>query len=260
MYWYCSTFLQWKFSQAHYLIPAGGSTPYHYSIPLFNDPENNLQVLSEDSPFICSSAIQIVSGKKGSFWRTCIRAVQNNTIPEHGLVGKSSNNSKVEAETLDSLCTFFGEVESLCEVIPTRFVCDRSGTNTTRDNDNEVRTLPPYWSKRKLYARWCSERGWNVVTTQTGVMTHNKQLDWPVGDDYLQVVSWPYYCSIWKREFSHIIIRRPTADICDDCYVVFYNQVKYRKSKPESSFIPLNSTDEEDTDDDGTDDDVEDQL
>jgi hypothetical protein len=173
MFWYRSAFLQWKFLQAH-SIRTGGSMPYHYSILLFNNLENNLQVLPEDSPFICSSAIQIVSGKKGSFWHTCIRAVQNNTFPEHGLVGKSSNNSKVEPETLDSLCTFFGEVESLCEVIPTRFVRDRSGTNTTRDNDNEVRTLPPYWSKRKLYARWCSEHGWNVVTTQVGVTTHNK--------------------------------------------------------------------------------------
>jgi hypothetical protein len=62
-------------------------------------------------------------------------------------------------------------------------------------------------------------------------------------------VSWPYFLSVWRRDFSHIVIRRPTADICDECYL-FYNQVKYKSTAVLSPFLDVDSTDEEGNDDD----------
>jgi hypothetical protein len=80
-------------------------------------------------------------------------------------------------------------------------------------------------------------------------MSRTQRLDWPAGEEFQQVVSWPYFLSFWRKEFGYISIRRPTKDICDDCYL-FYNQVKFRKRAPESPFIPVDSTDEDNEDDD----------
>jgi hypothetical protein len=66
-----------------------------------------------------------------------------------------------------------------------------------------------------------------------------------------------FFHSYWTRYNSHIIIRRPTADICDDCYV-FYNQVKYRSDAVLSPFVDVDSTDEDSDDSDDEDDDEDD--
>jgi hypothetical protein len=70
------------------------------------------------------------------------------------------------------------------------------------------------------------------------------------------VVSWGYFFHFWKKYYPHISIRRPTADICNDCYI-FYNQVKFKSSGPTSPFIPVDSTDEECSDSSDSDSDNE---
>jgi hypothetical protein len=126
----------------------------------------------------------------------------------------------------------------------------------TRDTIKDALSLPLYWSKLKLFCRWCYEQGWEVDATQKG-MKLCKRIDWPVGEDPHQVVSWPYFFSFWKRHYCYIVIRRPTADICDDCYV-FYNQVKFKTDKaPKSPFVEIDSTDDEEGDNEEDDDDVD---
>jgi hypothetical protein len=243
MFWYRSAYHRWLIeSQTQHTNPA-----YTFEVPVLCDPDDNVFV--DALPFICMSAIQIVSGKKLSFWRTCIKAVQSNTIPEHGLIGKpSTNKNNIKPETVDALHAFMSEIEQLCDVVPTRFVREKTGRMTTWDDKESALTLPPYWSKRGLYSRFCYDRGWTTSTTHKGVTTLNKRLDWPAGEETEQVVSWPFFFGFWRREYAHISIRRPTADICDDCYL-FYNQVKYRKRAPTSPFIPVDSTDDEDNSD-----------
>jgi hypothetical protein len=218
-----------------------GHAPKSYRIPVLSDVENNIVI--REPPLVCMSAMQIITGKKVSFWRTCLRAVQNNTVPEHGLVGKPSNNTKFLEETLDDLQTFFEEIKAFCDVIPTRFVRDQTGQQTTRDGNDDALCLPPYWSKLKLYCRWCYECGWDVDLTSKGMIL-SKRGDWPAGEDAKQVVSWTYFWFYWKNKYGNILIRRPTADICDDCYL-FYNQVKFKSTKTLSPFIAVDSTDDE---------------
>jgi hypothetical protein len=186
--------------------------------------------------------MQLISGRKLKFWRTFIRAVQANTIPEHGLKGKPSNNTQYDQETMDDLRAFFDEIKAFCDVIPTRFI--RNITRLTTRDDTDSYTLPPYWSKRSLYARWCYDCGWNIETSTKAVITKHRRLDWPDDVEPQPVISYTYFFVIWKQEYSYIVVRRPTADICDDCYL-FYNQVKFR-SRIQSPFIDVDSTDDED--------------
>jgi hypothetical protein len=123
---------------------------HHSQVPLLCAPEDGISITT-NAPFICMSAIQIVSGRKVSFWCICINTVQSNTITEHGFVGKPSNNSKVQPETIDSLCAFFGKIEVFCDVIPMQFVRNKTGTTTTRDDKEKALTLPPCWSKQSMY-------------------------------------------------------------------------------------------------------------
>jgi hypothetical protein len=89
-----------------------------YDAPVLSDLVNNIVIRTP--PKICMSAMQIITGKKMGFWRTCMNAVQNNTLPTHGLVGRPSNNNKFTEETLDDLHAYFlGEIKAFCDVIPT---------------------------------------------------------------------------------------------------------------------------------------------
>lgn len=113
MGWYRTAFLLWNTKEeGRHLV---------YQVPVLCDPDNNI-LINEQLPMICLSAMQIVTGKKSNFWTTCIKAVQSQTIPQHGLIGKPSNSEIYDSEVLDDLRVFFVEVESFCDVIPTRFV------------------------------------------------------------------------------------------------------------------------------------------
>jgi hypothetical protein len=120
MNWYRTAFANWKHNQTN--NSKDRFSPYHYEVPILSDPDNNLIVELDKVPPVCMSAIQIVSGKRVSFWRTCMCHVQSNTIPEHGLVGKPSNNSTVLSETIDKLRAFFKEIEDFCDIVPMRFI------------------------------------------------------------------------------------------------------------------------------------------
>jgi hypothetical protein len=144
MSWYCTAAQFWdKTKNKKYQA-------YSYQLPLLCDPVNGI-VYEKKLPMVCMSAMQLISGRKVSFWCTCMKAVQENTIPKHGLVRKVSNNNKFEAETLDDLKAFFMEIESFCDVVPTRFVREKT-SQTTRDDHESLLQLPPYWSKWSLYS------------------------------------------------------------------------------------------------------------
>jgi hypothetical protein len=204
MNWYRAAFANWKHNQTN--NSKDRFSPYHYEVPILSDPDNNLIVELDKVPPVCMSAIQIVSGKRVSFWRTCMCHVQSNTIPKHGLVGKPSNNSTVLSETIDELRAFFKEIKDFCDIVPMRFVREKTGL-TTRDDGEKALTLPPYWSKQGLFSRWCYEHGWNVTTTSKGQVTTVKQMDWPDGADTQPVVSWLYFWTFWKTHYSYISIR-----------------------------------------------------
>jgi hypothetical protein len=87
---------------------------------------------------------------------------------------------------------------------------------------------------------------------------NKKRSDWPAGEDPQQIVSWTFFHQYWKKYNAHIIIRRATHDICDDCYV-FYNQVKYKGNTIASPFVDVDSTDDDsNNNDDSNDEEIDD--
>jgi hypothetical protein len=44
------------------------------------------------------------------------------------------------------------------------------------------------------------------------------------------IVSWGTFLNFWSKNYSHLIIRRPNADICPDCYIAA-NILKFRSRK-----------------------------
>jgi hypothetical protein len=101
MFWYRSAARYWsKHTEKNKTF-----VPYMYEVPVLCDPINGIELQSE-VPYVCMSAMLLISRRKLHFWRTCMKCVQQNTIPEHGLIGQSSNNTKFSTETLSDLHAF----------------------------------------------------------------------------------------------------------------------------------------------------------
>eukprot|EP00957_Ditylum_brightwellii_P083629 6356994-Ditylum_brightwellii.AAC.1 len=73
--------------------------------------------------------------------------------------------------------------------------------------------LPPHLGKRKLYAKWCWDRGW--IPEQT-CRARSKYApiaqfkirpaspSWPPGTDSKEICAWPTFLQYWKENHSHI--------------------------------------------------------
>ena len=59
---------------------------------------------------------------------------------------------------------FFEEMKQFAQPQSTRFVREEAGTGLI-DGEEDALELPSSWSKRRLYQRFCGERGWEVETT-----------------------------------------------------------------------------------------------
>jgi hypothetical protein len=122
-----------------------------FLLPLISLPDDSKSV-RKSTVLVCRSCIQIIIGKGRKWWDTCSHAVRNNIIPQSGNIGRSTNFVLRDKDAvIEDLHVYFKYVLSMCDVIPTRFVRERTGLLTTRDN-NDYYTLPPYWSKRNLYS------------------------------------------------------------------------------------------------------------
>lgn len=187
---------------------------------------------------ICASSMMNILGKGREWWYSCSNHVDNSTLPEHKLKGKPSNRkARFDLLHKDALKAHFEELRR--EVIPiaTRFVREKTGETTTRDDDDKIEQLPPYVTKRSCYAKYCFERGWKISTNNKGTETktaieNTQQQDIP---------SWFAYRSYWNTNYPCLKVSRPAEDLCSWCYK-FYNRHKFRLN---SSDTTLSSTDEQ---------------
>jgi hypothetical protein len=174
---------------------------------------------------ICQSALMELIGVQKVWWATCRKHITLGTPPVHKLKGKASNRKRQfvneeEAELID----FFTEMKELGEPSATRFVLDRTGGLSTRDNDVEVAYLPPSWSKMNLYQRYAVSRGWDASTDSIGIVTKIAR----IGEEQKRLCSWFVFYYYWKMNFPKLRVRRRIEDICSQCYI-FQNTYKYRK-------------------------------
>ena len=86
-----------------------------------NDGENMLHELK--NYMVCKDAISILLDYGRCKWKTCEKAVKNNSLPVHGNMGKVSNNTKkFEREVKDDLHAFFHDMNQFATPKATRFV------------------------------------------------------------------------------------------------------------------------------------------
>jgi hypothetical protein len=118
------------------------------------------------------------------------------------------------------------------EPIATGVVRELSGETTLRDADCDVDYLPPHVSKRSCYGRFCLNRGWLITSTNKGVAKSEPL----IGREQQEIPSLTAYMSFWDKHYKNLKVRRPTKDVCGDCYNV-YNQSKYQPSNNNDSFL-----------------------
>jgi hypothetical protein len=197
---------------------------------------------------ICQSAMMEIIGVRHGWWGTCRKHIQLGTPPVHRLKGKASNRKRKFAQEEEAdLIDYFMEIKDLGEPSATRFVAEKIGELSTRDNDVDVTYLPPSWSKRNLYQRYAVSRGWDATTNNIGDVIKSAR----VGEEQKRLCSWAAFYYYWKSNFPKLRVRRRIEDICSQCYI-FQNTYKYRRNKQTSgdNNNPPNESDESDEDDD----------
>jgi hypothetical protein len=176
---------------------------------------------------ICKSALMELMCVQKGWWGTCRKHLKKGTVPVHGLRGKQSNRKrKFREEEEVHLIHFFLEIKSFAEPSATRFVLDKTGEKSTRNDDTELEYLPPSWSRLKLYQRYAATRGWDATTNNVGAVDLSPRPDEP----QLHLCSWPSFFYYWKTNYPKLRVRKPIEDICSMCYI-FQNTHKYGKRK-----------------------------
>jgi hypothetical protein len=143
----------------------------------------------------------------------------------------------------DSLVEHFEELRKEAGPIATRFVRERTGACTTRDDNELAEYLAPNFSKRQCYYKYCLSRGVKVSSNNRGnILTEEIE-----GVPRLPIPSWGAYRTFWAKEYPNLRVSRPAEDICSYCYV-FHNRFRYKQQQ-------RNVLDEEDVDNDSAEED-----
>lgn len=124
-----------------------------------------------------------------------------------------------------------------------------------RDNDYKLMHLPSYYSKRKLYERFCFTLGWEVKSASDGsyppisdfkkrrpdrTSIRNETFStWPEGTESIPVCSWHTFLRIWKTYLPNLKIRPPSLDTCDLCneYAKYISTIRPTEMETFSSFV-----------------------
>lgn len=179
---------------------------------------------------ICNSAMLTILGYGQSFWDTLTKHAHDGTQPSHGLAGKSSWNSISDCMVME-LHLFFADIEQHAEPTAMRFVRERTGTMHERDT-KELKWLPPYFSKRSLYRRYCYEQGWVVSTNSVGSPNKTKEREDDVwigkSQETRDICSWKTFLRFWANNYATLVVGKPSEDICNACHK-YCNLLKYSK-------------------------------
>eukprot|EP00536_Pseudo-nitzschia_multiseries_P016373 jgi/Psemu1/45970/gm1.45970_g len=144
---------------------------------------------------VCRYAISVLLDWGRRKWETCYRNLEDNTTPTHGLKGKRPNNTIEfdDSTIVEDLVNFFDELKELGQPQSTRIMQVETGVGL-RDGEEGFVELPPSFSKRSIYYRFCHDRGWTVKLKKNS-------------NSVLEVT--PY----WDTNFPNIKIVSRSADV-----------------------------------------------
>ena len=178
---------------------------------------------------ICNSALMTILGYGQTFWNNLNKHATQGTVPSHGLLGRSNNSMNEEMQM--TLHYFFCTIESHAEPTPMRFIREKTGLLHERDLTDKL-FLPPYFSKRSLYRRYCSEQGWTLSFNSKGSPIKKVTRDddeWNnLGQLAQPICSWATFLNFWKFKYSHLIVGKASEDVCNSCHK-YCNALKFKK-------------------------------
>lgn len=169
-----------------------------------NNNNNNNKIVAELRSYrVCKAAIGYLLRLSKHSWGTCQKAVETNTIPQHGNKHKRPGNArKFDTEVYDDLVAFFEKMKQLGtprRLLPGDDACENG-------DDNVVVELPTHLSKRGMYNRFCSERGWKLKTSAAGNITYEKQ-----DDNAKAICVWATFCRFWNKDYPTIRLGKPAS-------------------------------------------------
>lgn len=196
-----------------------GTAHRRYPIPFLLDnsqDSSTFQALREAT--VCPSSLVELLGRSKKWLKECVDHATNNTLPSHGLIGKTSNNRKAFLLIFeDDLVQHFEELRKEASPIATRLVRESTGETTTRDDDDDYELLGPDVTMRTCYSNFCLSKG--VIVSATNKGTFKKR---PLeGYEDAKTPSWSAYHSFWKQRYPKLKVRKPSADVCSYCFKFF---------------------------------------
>jgi hypothetical protein len=244
-----------------------GNLPYRLPYLPFSEYDDMLRdegIVCFDIPldilqsrFVCKTTIMTVLGVGVRFWKTCHEMLSFGP-KTNALVGNSNANKSYMTDTLD---IFFTTIKELSEPVATLVVRTKTESITNIKLKHEevgIHYLPPFYSKRRLYERYCYESGHVVKLNNEGKYTITERDDeqWVDDDDVvMDVLSWSKFLQHWENKHSYLRIRKPAKDICQHCFR-FSQFHKYRSRTTDNGDNDDDNDDSSDTDDDNQYDDV----
>ena len=91
---------------------------------------------------------------------------------------------------------------------------------TTIERDaTDILELDPGVSKRGLYKEYAYLHGWKIVTTAKGNTVKTSRYDEAeYKQQQVEICSWWSFHNYWKKNYSNMIVRNSSNDICAMCY------------------------------------------
>ena len=104
-------------------------------------------------------------------WDTCRLAVDNGTIPEHGLKGKENVRSKkFKLDVEPGLRAFFERVVLPLSSGPRPTRVTREEYGAVARHSEDIKELDPEWTKRRLFGTHCYDLGYTVAQSANGTV------------------------------------------------------------------------------------------
>ncbi len=161
---------------------------------------------------ICKGALGFLLDFKHRKWKTMRDAVKNNIVPQHGNSGVSNRKKPFEKGVRNDLHQYLENLSEM-EAAPVSTPIFREAVGSgLRGGEEGVVELPPSLTKRKLYIRFCEERGYKVKTSDNGRFEITEDRS----KEQKPICAWGTFLNFWKKEFPKLRIRKPQKEQLDE--------------------------------------------
>ena len=184
---------------------------------------------------ICEAAWSTLHnlGRKGL--KTIKSIAEGKSTSVHGNTGKRNAETNENLEAKQSAKVFVQKIEDENGYEHAmRFVRDQAGMTSTREDRGRT-FLPPSFSKRNCFMKWCASRGWKVAFCCKGKSKYKRVRDWELEEGFYKtqaeadanggevaqpIISYRSFMRMWKKDFPDLHVAQRGEDTCTDCHLL----------------------------------------